>query len=290
MIENEILDKCTEALENLRTKAPLTQCITNIVTVNDCANAVLAIGASPLMSNDETEQREIARIDSSIVINIGTLTKDQIIGMFTSADEASKIGTPLILDPVGIGISALRNDTSLKIIRDYHPTAIRANMSEIKAIAKFVGILENVENIVKGVDVADEDIISSTNIKVNGRIVKELAKELNTIIFASGPIDIISDGEDTYTIENGSDMMPRITGSGCMLSSVLGAFIGSNEDKLIATISAGLSMGIAGEMAGNHCKENNLGTGSFRTQLIDELYKLNKEEILSKAKLNTLEL
>ncbi|WP_042707807.1 hydroxyethylthiazole kinase [Methanobrevibacter wolinii] len=289
-MDNEILNKCSEALENLRTKAPLTQCITNIVTVNDCANAVLAIGASPLMSNDETEQREIARIDSSIVINIGTLTKNQIIGMFTSADEANKIGTPIILDPVGIGISALRNDTSLKIIRDYHPTAIRANMSEIKAIAKFVGILENVENIVKGVDVADEDIISSTNIKVNGRIVKELAKELNTIIFASGPIDIISNGKNTYTIENGSDMMPRITGTGCMLSSILGAFIGSNEDKLIATISAGLSMGIAGEIAGNYCKENNLGTGSFRTQLIDELYKLNKEEILSKAKLNTLKL
>ncbi|MGN1185811.1 MAG: hydroxyethylthiazole kinase [Methanobrevibacter wolinii] len=289
-MDNEIFNKCSEALENLRTKAPLTQCITNIVTVNDCANAVLAIGASPLMSNDETEQREIARIDSSIVINIGTLTKNQIIGMFTSADEANKIGTPIILDPVGIGISALRNDTSLKIIRDYHPTAIRANMSEIKAIAKFVGILENVENIVKGVDVADEDIISSTNIKVNGRIVKELAKELNTIIFASGPIDIISNGKNTYTIENGSDMMPRITGTGCMLSSILGAFIGSNEDKLIATISAGLSMGIAGEIAGNYCKENNLGTGSFRTQLIDELYKLNKEEILSKAKLNTLKL
>ena len=289
-MDNEILNKCSEALENLRTKAPLTQCITNIVTVNDCANAVLAIGASPLMSNDETEQREIARIDSSIVINIGTLTKNQIIGMFTSADEANKIGTPIILDPVGIGISALRNDTSLKIIRDYHPTAIRANMSEIKAIAKFVGILENVENIVKGVDVADEDIISSTNIKVNGRIVKELAKDLNTIIFASGPIDIISNGKNTYTIENGSDMMPRITGTGCMLSSILGAFIGSNEDKLIATISAGLSMGIAGEIAGNYCKENNLGTGSFRTQLIDELYKLNKEEILSKAKLNTLKL
>ena len=85
-------------------------------------------------------------------------------------------------------------------------------------------------------------------------------------------------------------MMPRITGTGCMLSSILGAFIGSNEDKLIATISAGLSMGIAGEIAGNYCKENNLGTGSFRTQLIDELYKLNKEEILSKAKLNTLKL
>ena len=97
-MDNEILNKCSEALESLRTKAPLTQCITNIVTVNDCANAVLAIGASPLMSNDETGQREIARIDSSIVINIGTLTKNQIIGMFTSADEANKIGTPIIID------------------------------------------------------------------------------------------------------------------------------------------------------------------------------------------------
>lgn len=287
---NEILDKCSEALENLRKTAPLTQCITNIVTVNDCANAVLAIGASPLMSNDEDEQKEIAKINNAIVINIGTLTKNQISGMYASADAAKEYGKPLVLDPVGVGISALRNNTTYKIIDDYKPSIIRGNMSEIKTIAKKYEILENVENIVKGVDVADEDIISSDNLQINGRIVKELAGKLNTVILASGPIDIISDGDDIYTIANGSDMMPRITGSGCMLSSIVGAFAGSNENKLIAAITAALCMGIAGEIAGNYCKENSLGTGNFRTELIDELYKINKETLLNKAKLNSLEI
>lgn len=290
MDNNEILDKCSEALENLRETAPLTQCITNIVTVNDCANAVLAIGASPLMSNDEDEQKEIAKIDNAIVINIGTLTKNQISGMYASADAAKEYGKPLVLDPVGVGISALRNNTTYKIIDDYKPSIIRGNMSEIKTIAKKYEILENVENIVKGVDVADEDIISSDNLQINGRIVKELARKLNTVILASGPIDIISDGDDIYTIANGSDMMARITGSGCMLSSIVGAFTGSNENKFIAAIAAALCMGIAGEIAGNYCKENSLGTGNFRTELIDELYKINKETLLNKAKLNSLKI
>ncbi|WP_042707808.1 hydroxyethylthiazole kinase [Methanobrevibacter wolinii] len=287
MITSEkILEQTKEGLSNIKNISPLTQCITNIVTSNDCANAVLAVGGSPMMADDAEEEEEVVVIDKALEINIGKLSKDQRKAMFVACKKANEVNVPIILDPVGVGISNLRNETVLKIIKDYKPTAIRGNMSEIKTIARLIGVI-NEETIAKGVDVADEDIISKENIEKNGKIVKALAKELNTIVMASGPIDIISDGENIYTIENGSDMMPRITGSGCMLSAVVAAFVGSNK-PLIGVVTAALTMAIAGEIAGNYCKENNLGTGNFRAYLIDELYKINYETIKKMAKFNSL--
>lgn len=290
MSELEILNKIPQALKNLKEINPLTQCITNYVTVNDVANALLAIGASPLMSEEPQEQKDIVNIDNGLVINIGTLTKSQIEGMYEALDEADNIDKPILLDPVGAGASSLRTNTALFILNNYNISVIRGNMSEIKILAKEYNIdIENNE-IVKGVDVAKEDIISMDNIKANGVIVKEFAKKTNGIVMASGPIDIISDGKDVYSIDNGDPIMSRITGSGCMLSGIIGGFIGSNEDKLLATIAGALSISIAGEIAAEHMKNNDLGSGSFRTALIDELYKLNSEIILERANIEKVEI
>ncbi len=200
MSDIEILNKIPQVLKNLKEVNPLTQCITNYVTVNDVANALLAIGASPLMSEEAKEQKDIVNIDNGLVINIGTLTKSQIEGMYEALDEADNIYKPILLDPVGAGASSLRTNTALFMLKNYNITVVRGNMSEIKILAKEYNIeIENNE-IVKGVDVAKEDIISKDNIKVNGKIVKEFAKKTNAIVMASGPIDIISDGEDVYSI------------------------------------------------------------------------------------------
>lgn len=290
MNSSEILNKIPQTLKNLKEKNPLTQCITNYVTVNDVANGLLAIGASPLMSEDPQEQKDIVNINDSLVINIGTLTKSQIEGMYASLDEADNLYKPVIFDPVGAGASELRTNTSVEIINNYSISVIRGNMSEIKILAKEYNIdIEN-EETVKGVDVAPEDIISKENIKVNGRIVKELAEKINVVVMASGHIDIISDGENVYTIKNGDPLMSRITGSGCMLTGIIGGFIGSNDDILLATITGALSIGIAGELSAEYIKNNALGSGSFRTRLIDELYKLNSETLLKRAKLENLEI
>ena len=284
--EKELLDKIDETLTNIKEKNALTHCITNSVTINDCANAVLAIGGSPFMAEDAEELEEVVTIADVLVINIGKLSKEQIKSMNISAEVANKTNTPIVLDPVGVGVTALRNKTTLDLIKNYKITAIRGNISEIKAIAKLVGVIDE-NNTAKGVDVNIDDIITEENLSANGEIIKELANKLDTTILASGPIDILSDGETTIAIDNGDDMMPLITGSGCMLSSIVGSCIGGSK-PLEGTLVAILAMNIAGEKARAKVEEKDEGTGSFRTNLIDYLYKTNSEILINESNIKIL--
>ena len=284
--ENNILSKINKTLENIREKNALTHCITNSVTINDCANAVLAIGGSPFMAEDAEELEEVVTIADVLVINIGKLSKNQIESMKISAKTANETNTPIILDPVGVGVTELRNKTTLDLIENYNITAIRGNITEIKAIAKLVGVLDE-SNTAKGVDVNIDDIITSENLKSNADIICELANKLDTVILASGPIDILSDGETTVAIDNVDDMMPLITGSGCMLSSIVGSCIGGSN-PFDGSLVAILAMNIAGEKARAKVEEKDEGTGSFRTYLIDYLYKTNSEILINESNIKIL--
>ena len=284
--EKEILQKLEETLKTVQEKNPLTHCITNSVTINDCANAVLAIGGSPFMAEDAEELEEVVTIADALVINIGKLSKDQVEAMKISAKTANKTDTPIVLDPVGVGVTELRNRTTLNLIENYQMAAIRGNISEIKAIAKLVGVIDE-NNTAKGVDVNIDDIITEENLKANGEIIKKLADKLNTTILASGPIDILSDGETTISIDNGDDMMPLITGSGCMLSSIVGSCIGGST-PLEGNLLAILAMNIAGEKARAKVDANDEGTGSFRAYLIDYLYKTNAESLVNESNIKIL--
>lgn len=279
-----MLNGFEDAVKNVKEVSPLTFCITNFVTVTDCANAALAIGASPIMSNGAEEGGEIVNIANALVINIGTLSKSQNELMRNSARQAKEIEKPIIFDPVGAGVSALRNDMTKEIVEDYPLALVRGNMSEIKAIAKLINLNENNDSVAKGVDVAESDIISEDTLESNALIVKELANELNAVVIASGPIDIISDGNLTFGLDNGDEMMPLITGSGCMLTTIIGSYVGANE-PLIGGIAACALMAIAGENAAENVRANDLGTASFRTFLIDNLYKLDAEELKERANL-----
>lgn len=288
MINNveDIKENLKNSLENVRKNNPLTHCITNSVTINDCANAVLAIGSSPIMAEDEEEMEEVIEIADVLVINIGKLSKEQIKAMNVSAAHATKTNTPIVLDPVGAGISQLRNNTIKYLVENNNITAIRGNISEIKAIANIIGLL-NTESAAKGVDVSEDDIISRDNLEINGNLVKELAKKLDTVIIASGPLDIISNGETTVVLDNGDEMMPLITGSGCMLTSIVGSCVAVN-DPFEGSILASIAMSLAGEKARKQVDENDLGTGSFRTFLIDYLYKTNVESLINESKIEIL--
>ena len=277
----EIINKISNNLLNVRDANPLTHCITNVVTTNDCANAILAVGASPIMADDELEIEEIVNISNTLVINIGKLSTEQIKSFHKGCEIASKTNVPIVLDPVGCGISNLRNTTTLDIVNNYNITAIRGNMSEVKAIANLLKIIDTTTKS-KGVDVSESDIITKDNLVFNGEIVKKLALKTNSVVIASGPIDIISDGNLLIAIENGDSMMEHITGSGCMLSSIVGSFVGAN-DPLIGSITASLLMSIAGENAREFVDNNNLGTGSFRASLIDNLSTLEADEIIEKG-------
>lgn len=284
--KEELLQKIPKLLEEVKVKNPLTHCITNFVTVNDCANAVLAIGASPIMSEDVEEIEEVVTIADALVINIGKLNQEQVEAMRISSTHANKTNTPIILDPVGVGISQLRNNVTLELIENYKLAAIRGNITEIKTIAKLTGIISE-SNTAKGVDVSASDIITKDNLNANAEIISKLADKLDTTILASGPIDILSDGKTTIAIDNGDEMMPQITGSGCMLSSIVGSCIGATN-PLEGTLLAALLMTIAGEKARAKVDNENAGTGSFRAYLIDYLYKLDGKTLIDESNIEIL--
>ena len=284
--EEKILEKIPDLIKNVKEKCPLTHCITNFVTVNDCANAILAIGASPIMAEELDEVEEIINISDALVINIGTLKHPQIEAMKISSAQANKTNIPITLDPVGVGVSKLRNNTTIDLINNYNISAIRGNITEIKTIAKLFNVTDET-NTAKGVDVCNDDIITKDNLKANEKIIAKTAEKLNTVILASGPIDILSDGKTTIAIYGGDEMMPLITGSGCMLSSIVGSCIGATN-PFDGTLLAILAMNKAGEKARAKVDEENLGTGSFRTLLIDALYKTDAEELSNESKIEIL--
>ena len=284
--KEKLLNNIDKNLNTLQEKNPLTHCITNFVTVNDCANAVLAIGGSPFMAEDAKELKEVVTIADVLVINIGKLSHEQIESMHISSKTANETNTPIVLDPVGVGVTQLRNETTLDLINNYDIAAIRGNISEIKAIAKLIGLIDE-NNAAKGVDVNIDDIITEDNLKANGELIAKTAEKLNTTILASGPIDILSDGKTTIAIDNGDDMMPRITGSGCMLSSIVGSCVGA-INPLEGSLLAILAMNLAGEKARAKVEEREEGTGSFRAYLIDYLYRTNSEFLINESNIKIL--
>ena len=254
-------------------KGSLVHCITNYVTVNDVANTILACGGSPIMADDIEEVAEITSICNSLVLNIGTLNSRLIESMLISGKTANRLKIPVVFDPVGIGASMLRMNTSLKLLEDIKFAVIKGNASEIKAI-----ISGNKTS--SGVDVSIDDIISESNLDDYIKIAKEVSKTYDSIVVITGPIDIITDGEKTYTISNGHRNMEKITGAGCMLAGLIGAFIGANTDNILEStaLAVGL-MGLSGELANEKMIEEDTGTASFRTYLIDKISKIDQKRL-----------
>ena len=281
--DTEKIKQTSQIIEKLRKTNPLIDCITNYVTVNDCANAVLALGASPAMSTEELEAIEFTQISNAVVINMGSPLQINLTTMQMVAGEAKKTNTPLILDPVAVGVTSLRNQTTQNLIKLATPNIIRGNMSEIKAIGQLFNITQT-DSKAKGVDVAEDDIISDENVEENAYLVAKIAKELETTIAVSGVMDIITNGDEIYLVDNGNEVMSQITGTGCMLTCIMGAY-SAVVNPLDAAIIATLSMTIAGDQARDKMIQKDEGSASFRTYLIDELYKMNAETIIENAKL-----
>lgn len=286
-VDNKKIEQTSQIIEKLRKTNPLIDCITNYVTVNDCANAVLALGGSPAMSTDELEAEEFVTISNSIVINLGSPLQKNLTLMQIVAEKCKTTNTPLVLDPIAVGVTSLRNSATKSIIQINTPTVIRGNMSEIKAIGQLFNITST-DTKAKGVDVAENDIITNVNVEENARIVTKIAKELKTTIAVSGVIDIITNGDETYLIENGNEVMSHITGTGCMLTCIIGAYT-AVADPLDAAIISTLTMTIAGDQAQDKIIQKDEGSASFKTYLIDVLYKMTPETITQNAKLYKLE-
>lgn len=266
-----------EIVEKVRTSGALVHNITNYVTVNDCANIILACGASPIMADSILEVEEIVAICDCLVINIGTLNERTIESMIVAGKRANELNIPVVLDPVGVGASKLRTDSVLRLLAEVRFSVIRGNISEIKTIAMGSGKTS-------GVDANLEDLINEDNLKSNVEIAKMLSKKYMAVVAISGAIDIIASSDSVRLVHNGNAMMSRITGSGCMLTALIGAFIARHTDNLFdATTTAVISMGVAGEYAYRKSKAKNVGTATFRNYLIDYVSTLTAEEISEEA-------
>lgn len=263
---------------NVREKSPLIHCITNYVTVNDCANILIASGSSPIMADDAAEVEEITSICNGNVINIGTLNQNTIKSMFLAGKKANELDHPVILDPVGAGASKLRTDTAKKLLDEVKFHVIRGNISEIKAIA--LG-----GNTTKGVDANALDIVSKETLDSVIPFAKAFAKETGAVIAITGPIDLVCDSEKAYVIFNGHPIMSRITGSGCMLTAMTAGYLGANPSSpLEATAAAVCAMGICGELAFKKLQKTGGGNSTYRNYLIDEVYHLTEEKLEAGAK------
>lgn len=269
---NKITENAANLLENVRKTVPLVHNITNYVTVNDVANAVLAIGASPIMADDIEEAVDITAISRALVLNMGTLNKRTVTSMLAAGKRANELGVPVVFDPVGAGASALRNETAKEITGQLTLSVIRGNLSELSFIA-------GLGASTKGVDSAQED---EKNDAVS--VAKAAAQKLHCIAALTGKVDVITDGTRVIQIKNGHPMLSRVTGTGCMASALVGAFAGAcGGDFLIAAAAGVCTMGIAGELAYEAVVAK--GTGSFHIAVVDALSRLDSAILKERARL-----
>ncbi|AGX41750.1 hydroxyethylthiazole kinase [Clostridium saccharobutylicum] len=273
-MDNKLVFEVERLLNEVKNKKPLVHNITNYVTVNDCANILLALGASPIMADDVKEAADITKISSALVINIGTLNERTIESMILAGRKANELNIPVVFDPVGAGASEFRNATTKKILEEIKISVLRGNMSEVKFIS-------GLKSTTKGVDASENDVKTCNDQGI--KVARNLANKLNCTVAITGVTDIVSDGERVAILKNGTKMLSNVTGTGCMTSALVGGFCGAGSDYFIAAISGIISMGIAGEIAFE--KAGKIGTGSFHIAIIDAISNLDSETIRNMIKI-----
>lgn len=269
----------TQILKNINDKNPLVHCITNYVTVNDVANALLACGASPIMADDEKEVEEITSICTALNINIGTLNSRTIDSMLKAGKKANELSHTVVLDPVGAGASSLRTKTTFELLEKVRFSVIRGNISEIKTVDRGSGTTH-------GVDADVSDAVTDGNLNEVVAFAKRLSQRTGAVIAITGAIDIVANSEKAYIIRNGHPTMSKVTGTGCMLSAMIAAFVGANHDETsLATAAAVCIMGLAGELAYKRVMDEDKGSSTLRSYIIDEISKMSAEKLNGGAKI-----
>jgi hydroxyethylthiazole kinase len=259
----------SDALMMVRSKRPLVHHITNYVTVNDCANITLCIGAAPVMADAPEEVAEMVSMSGSLVLNIGTLNDRQVESMLLAGRRANDRGIPVVLDPVGVGATRYRTETAHRLMDQLDISIIKGNAGEI-------GVMAGTGGVVRGVD--SGGITGDPPV-----IVRELARSSGSVVIMSGPTDIVSDGNRTYMIDNGHGMMGKISGTGCMATSIIAAFAAVTKDLTVGSVAALAAFGIAGENAAlrTTCPF------SFKVALFDETASVTPEALATRSKVRS---
>jgi hydroxyethylthiazole kinase len=253
-------------VESIRRRAPLVHNITNYVVMNSSANALLALGASPVMAHAEEEVEDMVALAGALVINVGTLSPPWIRAMHRAARRARELGVPLVLDPVGAGATPYRTGTVHQLLAAASPTVIRGNASEIMAVAAAGGATKGVDSTAESDAAVDA--------------ARHLSRTHGCVACVSGATDYVVDGTELIAIRNGHPLMPRVTGLGCAASALCGAFAAVNPQPLAATAHAMAVMGIAGEIAA----EKAAGPGTLQLHFLDALHNLSEESIASRLR------
>lgn len=263
MKNSKIQEKLWELFPLIEESNPLVQCITNRVTINDCANALLAVGASPVMA-DGKDAGEMAEMADALVLNIGSLKEGDEEPLFAAAKTATRRKIPIVLDPVGAGSTPARLAFTRKLLEDYPVCIIRGNWSEIRAVATG-------EGGTRGVD-------TEKTAQPSLDLLKDWALNLKVILAVTGKEDWITDGKRWVSVQNGDARLQKITGTGCMSTSLCGATAAALKDHFWGAVMGVFLLSLAGERAGKRL-ESYEGSGTLRVFLIDELDLMNQEKI-----------
>ncbi|MCM3338794.1 hydroxyethylthiazole kinase [Paenibacillus sp. MER TA 81-3] len=260
------LHQVSVLIDKLHKEQPLIHNMTNVVVTNFTANGLLALGASPVMAYAREEVADMAKIAGALVLNLGTLSEELVEAMIIAGQSANAHGVPVLLDPVGAGATPFRTASALRILREVEVSLLRGNAAEVAHL--------NGENrAIKGVDAGQ----SAGDERVE--LAARAARKLRTVVAVTGPEDVITDGQTGCIVKGGHRLLMQVTGAGCLLTSVLGAFAAVERDLLLAG-TAGLAFyGAAAYRAAERTEA--AGPGSFQIALIDELSRLNRDSLMA---------
>lgn len=270
--EEIVWKQMKKIMEAVPQKAPLIHCITNPISIHDCANVILASGARPIMAEHPEEVREITASAAALGLNLGNITDARRTSILLSGEEAARRGIPVILDLVGIGCSGLRRSIVQEFLAmretctadgNRPPLILKGNLSEIRALA---GMAQGETVNVSGVDASPQDVVNDGTRDTVAEEIRGLAERYGAVVTATGKTDVISDGAQTYLAENGSGRMASITGTGCMVTALTAAYL-SERMLLPAALLGAVMFGICGECAAGDWK----GSGTYQIRLMDEL-------------------
>ena len=252
----------------IRERRPLVHNITNYVVMNETANAILALGALPVMAHAKEEVREMVGLAGALVLNIGTLSEHWIEAMILAGEAANERSIPVVLDPVGVGATAYRTATARHILRAVNVTVLRGNAAEVATLVGVEAEVRGVESVGAAGDSAE--------------LAREAARTLGLVASVTGPVDHVSDGKRSAAVANGHELLASITGTGCMSTAITGCFLAAKDDPFEAATEALVAFGVAGEDAAVDAR----GPGSFHVNLYDALAALDPATLSERAKVD----
>ncbi len=271
MNKDTMIEALCEAIKKVREKKPLIEQVTNYVTINDCANVTLAIGASPVMGDGYEEVDQMTMISDALVINYGAINGSSLKTMIKAGKTANNHNIGLVLDPVGVGATKYRNEAIKELLDQVHASIIKGNASEIMS-------LSGMDTKSKGVD-SSADSLDAVDAAI------KIAREYRCVCAVTGKVDIITDGRYIAKVYNGSDLLSYITGTGCMITSLVASFLGAGLDPMVSALAGVLAMAIGGELAGLEEDKYARGIASYRENLMNNIYKFDEASIRNMARI-----